>query len=103
MARRALTNNRRIYLCSYDVAEDKRRTKLFELLKDHGEHVQYSVFLCSLTVMEVKRLSACASAIIHQVEDQLLVIDIGPDEVDWMTSLSCLGKSWSPTVRSQII
>ena len=103
MARRALTNNRRVYLCSYDVAEDKRRTKLFELLKDHGEHVQYSVFLCSLTVMEVKRLSTCATEIIHQEEDQLLVIDIGPDDVDWTTSLSCLGKTWSPTVRSQII
>ena len=103
MARRALTNNRRIYLCSYDVAEDKRRTKLFELLKDHGEHVQYSVFLCSLTVMEVKRLSAHAAAIIHQTEDQLLVIDIGPENVDWTTSLACLGKTWSPSVRSQII
>ncbi|MCX6864651.1 MAG: CRISPR-associated endonuclease Cas2 [Verrucomicrobia bacterium] len=103
MARRALTNNRRIFLCSYDVAEDKRRTKLFELLKDHGEHVQYSVFLCSLTATEVKRLSTCATEIIHQQEDQLLVIDIGPDEVDWTSSLSCLGKSWSPSVRSQII
>jgi CRISPR-associated protein Cas2 len=103
MAGRALTNNRRVYLCSYDVAEDKRRTKLFELLKDHGEHVQYSVFLCSLTVMEVKRLSACAMEIIHQQDDQLLVIDIGPEDVDWMSNLSCLGKSWSPSVRSQII
>ena len=103
MARRALTNNRRIYLCSYDVAEDKRRTKLFELLKDHGEHVQYSVFLCSLTMTEMRRLSSCATEIIHHEDDQLLVIDIGPDEVDWMSSLSCLGKSWSPNVRSQII
>ena len=103
MARRALTNNRRVYLCSYDVAEDKRRTKLFDLLKDHGEHVQYSVFLCSLTVMEVKRLSSSAMEIIHQQQDQLLVIDIGPEDVDWMGSLSCLGKSWSPSVRSQII
>lgn len=103
MARRALTNNRRIYLCTYDVSEDKRRTKLFELLKDHGEHVQFSVFLCSLTAMEVKRLGATASEIIHQEEDQLLVIDIGPDDVEWTTSLSCHGKTWSPTVRSQII
>ena len=103
MARRALTNNRRIYLCSYDVAEDKRRTKLFELLKDHGEHVQYSVFLCSLTLMEVKRLSTSATEIIHQQDDQLLVIDIGPDESEWTANLSCLGKTWSPSVRSQII
>jgi CRISPR-associated protein Cas2 len=103
MARRALTNNRRIYLCTYDVSEDKRRTKLFELLKDHGEHVQFSVFLCSLTTSEVKRLGATATEIIHQEEDQLLVIDIGPDDVEWTTSLSCHGKTWSPTVRSQII
>ncbi len=103
MARRALTNNRRIYLCTYDVAEDKRRNKLFELLKDHGEHVQFSVFLCSLTTMEVKRLGAAAAEIIHQQEDQLLVIDIGPDDLDWTTNLACHGKSWSPIVRSQII
>ena len=103
MARREISNNRRIYLCTYDVSEDKRRTKLFELLKDHGEHVQYSVFLCSLTFMEVKHLSASATEIIHQNEDQLLVIDIGPDVTDWMASLSCLGKTWSPAVRSQII
>jgi CRISPR-associated protein Cas2 len=103
MARREISNARRIYLCTYDVSEDKRRTKLFELLKDHGEHVQFSVFLCSLTPSEVKRLGASATEIIHQEEDQLLVIDIGPDQVDWTTSLSCHGKTWSPTVRSQII
>ena len=103
MARRQITNNRRVYLCTYDVADDKRRTKLFELLKDHGEHVQYSVFLCSLTVMEVKHLSATATAIIHQENDQLLVIDIGPEVSDWVSNLACLGKSWSPMIRSQII
>jgi CRISPR-associated protein Cas2 len=103
MANRPLRNNRRVYLCTYDVSDDKRRTKLFELLKDHGEHVQYSVFLCSLTSMELIRLEADASDIIHQQEDQLLVIDIGPDEVDWSSNLSCHGKPWSPIVRSQII
>ena len=103
MARREVTNNRRIYLCTYDVAEDKRRDRLFELLKDHGEHVQFSVFLCSLTAAEVKRLSSTASDIIHLEEDQLLVIDIGPDVADWTTSLACLGRTWSPTVRSRII
>lgn len=103
MARREISNNRNIYLCTYDVSEDKRRTKLFELLKDHGEHVQYSVFLCSLTHTEVKRLSYTATEIIHQENDQLLIIDIGPDVNDWASSLACLGKSWSPIVRSQII
>jgi CRISPR-associated protein Cas2 len=103
MARRTLTNSRRIYLCTYDVADDKRRTKLFELLKDHGEHVQFSVFLCSLTRSEVKRLSASACGIIHQADDQLLLIDLGADHLDWTTQLSCLGKTWTPHVRSRIV
>ena len=103
MARRAITNNRRIYLCTYDVADDKRRTKLFELLKDHGEHVQYSVFLCSLTRSEIKRLSAVADEIIHRDQDQLLLVDIGADDIDWTTQLSCLGKIWTPQVRSRIV
>jgi CRISPR-associated protein Cas2 len=103
MARRTITNNRRVYLCSYDIADDKRRAKLFELLKDHGEHVQYSVFLCSLTKSEMKQLSAVADKIINQNEDQLLVVDIGADDIDWATQLSCIGKIWTPQVRSRII
>lgn len=103
MARRAITNNRRIYLCTYDISDDKRRTMLFELLKDHGEHVQYSVFLCSLTKSEIKQLSTVACKIINQTEDQLLLVDIGADEIDWTTQLSCIGKIWTPLVRSRII
>jgi len=103
MARRAISNNRRIFLCTYDVADDKRRTQLFELLKDHGEHVQFSVFLCSLTRSEVKRLSAVADEIIHRDQDQLLLIDIGADDIDWTTQLSCHGKIWTPQVRSRIV
>ena len=103
MARRTITNNRRVYLCTYDIADDKRRTKLFELLKDHGEHVQYSVFLCSLTRSELKRLSAVADEIVHQEQDQLLLVDLGGDDIDWATQLSCLGKTWTPQVRSRIV
>jgi CRISPR-associated protein Cas2 len=103
MAGREISNKRRIYLCTYDVGDDKRRDRLFELLKDHGEHVQFSVFLCSLTAAEMKRLSSVAAEIVHRDDDQLLLIDIGPDVVDWTTSLSCLGRTWSPTVRSRII
>jgi len=103
MARRAISNNRRVYLCCYDIGDDKRRTKLFEILKDHGEHVQFSVFLCSLTKSEIKQLSALADKIINQNEDQLLILDIGADEIDWTTQLFCIGKIWTPQIRSRII
>ena len=107
MARRALTNNRRSYLCTYDVASDKagdkRRARLFDLLMDHGEHVQFSVFLCVLTRAEFTRLHAEAESILHRDEDQLLLIDLGPDGIDWTANLNCVGKIWTPQVRSRIV
>lgn len=103
MARGAVSNKRRIYLCTYDVSEDKRRSKLFDLLENHGDHVQFSVFLCSLTGVEMQQLTAAAARILHQGEDQLLVVDTGPDAGDWVEGLTCIGKRWLPPVRSQIV
>ena len=51
----------------------------------------------------MKHLSAVADKIINQNEDQLLVVDIGADDIDWATQLSCIGKIWTPQVRSRII
>lgn len=69
----------------------------------HLMYVQYSVFLCSLTKSEIKQLSAIACKILNQNEDQLLLVDIGADEIDWTTQLSCIGKIWTPQVRSMIV
>lgn len=107
MADRTLRNHRRTYLCTYDVASDKlgdkRRNKLYELLMDHGEHVQFSVFLCVLTRSEITYLRACADEILHRDHDQLLIIDLGPDGIDWTEGMHCIGKIWTPQVRSRII
>ena len=37
---------------SYDVTNDKRRTKVLKLLKGYGTHVQYSVFECHLNAQQ---------------------------------------------------
>jgi CRISPR-associated protein Cas2 len=37
-----------LYLISYDVADNTRRHRVFEALKDFGRRVQYSVFECEL-------------------------------------------------------
>lgn len=102
MSRRALNHYRRHYLCTYDVADDKRRTKLFEALLDRGEHVQYSVFLCELNEVEHAELVALSRELIHCDEDQLIILDLGAAAVDLTQSLACIGKEWTPMVRSHI-
>ncbi|MEX0269390.1 CRISPR-associated endonuclease Cas2, partial [Leptolyngbyaceae cyanobacterium UHCC 1019] len=34
---------------SYDISEDKRRTKIHKILKSYGQWMQFSVFECDLT------------------------------------------------------
>lgn len=41
---------------SYDIPDDKRRTKVMKTLKNFGAHVQYSVFECDLDSKDFKRL-----------------------------------------------
>lgn len=104
MSSRPLKSSRRqTFLCTYDVADDKRRTRLFNLLKDHGEHVQYSVFLCVLTPREKSAMIGRSTEFLHHEQDQLLIIRVGPEGLDWTAHLAAVGKNWTPEVRSNII
>ena len=38
---------------SYDVVDDRRRTRVLKLLKGYGTHVQYSVFECDLSAQQL--------------------------------------------------
>lgn len=41
---------------SYDIVEDKRRTKVLKHLRGYGTHVQYSVFECDLSARQITQL-----------------------------------------------
>jgi len=94
---------RRHYLLCYDVADDKRRTRVFEAMLDHGEHTQYSVFLAQLTDTERVALRGRLEAIIHPREDQVLIVDLGPTDGHPEPSIMALGKPHDPTPRARIV
>lgn len=41
---------------SYDISNDRQRTKVMNLLRDFGRHVQYSVFECRLEPRQIRKL-----------------------------------------------
>lgn len=49
---------------SYDIPEDKRRTKIHSILKSYGQWMQYSVFECSLTETQYAKLRSRLSKVI---------------------------------------
>lgn len=56
---------------TYDISEDKRRTKIHKILKSYGQWMQFSVFECSLTATEYARLRNRLSELIKPDADSI--------------------------------
>ncbi|MFM8306162.1 MAG: CRISPR-associated endonuclease Cas2 [Microcystis aeruginosa] len=52
------------FVVSYDISDDKRRTKIHNTLKSYGQRVQYSVFECDLTDTQYAKLRGRLSKLI---------------------------------------
>jgi CRISPR-associated protein Cas2 len=56
---------------SYDIPDDRRRTRVMKTLKDFGAHVQYSVFECDLDAREYERLRQRLKKLVEEKEDDV--------------------------------
>ncbi|MDY6781067.1 MAG: CRISPR-associated endonuclease Cas2 [Cyanobacteriota bacterium] len=56
---------------SYDIPEDKRRTKIHSILKSYGQWMQYSVFECDLSATEYAKLRARLERLIEPETDSI--------------------------------
>jgi len=92
-----------MYLVSYDISGDKRRTKVFDVLSGLGEHLQYSLFRCPLDPSALSRLQNRLREIIHQHADQVLIFDLGPANGEGANPAVVLGKPCMPIQRTAII
>lgn len=94
---------RQTYIVSYDISDAKRLRQVFRLMKGYGEHVQLSVFRCELTHRGLVELRARLGGVIHHDEDQVLFVDVGPEEGRGGTSISALGRAYKPPARCAIV
>ena len=62
-----------LYIVSYDVPDDRRRTRIHSALTSFGTWVQYSVFECFLNRKQRLLLEARLLKEIHQKEDTIRI------------------------------
>lgn len=86
---------RSCYLVCYDISNDKRLRKVFRVLRDYGDHLQYSIFECQLNASDLIRLRTELSGIIHHLEDQVLFVNLGPVEGRGERVITSLGKPYA--------
>lgn len=56
---------------TYDIPEDKRRTKIHSILKSYGQWMQYSVFECSLSDTQYAKMRSRLSKVIKPDQDSI--------------------------------
>ncbi len=83
------------YLICYDICDDKRLRKVFETMRDYGDHLQYSIFECQLSAADLARCRADLAKIINHSEDQVLFVNLGPVEGRGDRVITALGKPYT--------
>lgn len=65
--------DRKFYVISYDIVDDRKRLKAAEVLKDYGQRVQKSVFEAKLDSKSLLKLTARLRDIIDKDTDNVMV------------------------------
>lgn len=82
------------YLVCYDISDPKRLRQVFKICRDHGDHLQYSVFECDLSDSEKAALEAKLAAVIAPAEDQILFVRLGPAGSRGARDITSLGTPY---------
>lgn len=95
--------SRRHYLVTYDIADDKRRTAVFNALECRGDHAQFSVFFCELNPREKAELVDQLLGLIHHKDDQVLLVDLGPAHNPLDGGIQALGQPFQARTRVLVV
>lgn len=83
----------RSYMVAYDIANPKRLHKVNKLLKGYGERWQKSIFYCHIGTTRRKEMEIRLLNLIHQCNDQVMVIDLGANQKNVKSQISFFGKT----------
>lgn len=84
---------RRCYLVCYDIRDPKRWRQVFKIMHGYGEHWQYSVFFCVLKEIDRVRMQTQLEEAMDQKADEVMIVDLGPDEDTARQATVVLGPS----------
>ncbi|MEZ4322856.1 MAG: CRISPR-associated endonuclease Cas2 [Myxococcota bacterium] len=69
-----------LYIVCYDICGDdapRRLRQVYKTMRGYGEHVQYSVFRCVLTELQLAELEDRLTRWINHRTDQILIVPLG--------------------------
>ena len=94
---------RSVYIVTYDICEPKRLHDVYKTMRGYGDHIQYSVFRCELSAAERIRMIGDLVEVMDQVEDQVLIVLLGPAEGFAKDRIQAVGKPYLIPERHAVV
>lgn len=79
------------YLVAYDIRHQRRLRRVHQVAKNYGYPLQYSVFVCDLTAMELLAMRSDLTAEANLREDSIAIFDLGQPKGRGVECIEFLG------------
>jgi CRISPR-associated protein Cas2 len=79
------------YLLAYDIRQPRRLRRIHKVAKGYGDPLQYSVFVCDLTRVELLNLKGELLLEMNVREDSVSIFDLGPPNGRGLRCIEFLG------------
>lgn len=86
---------RRRWLVAYDIRDPVRLRRVYDIVRSHGDRLQYSVFLCDLDAIELLRLKTELLDVIDFGQDSVMLVDLGEPGRARSATMEFMGTSLS--------
>ena len=91
------------YLLTYDIRDPKRLRRVHKNAKAWGDPLQYSVFVCDLTRVELVAMRGELIELMNLDEDSVSFFDLGPPASRGLECIEFIGTRRAlPDARAQI-
>ena len=94
---------RNTYLVCYDICDPKRLRKVYNTMRDFGDHLQYSIFECQFTAIDLAKCRHELGQIIKHDEDQVIFVDLGPVAGRGDRVITALGRPYTTVDAACIV
>lgn len=91
------------YIVAYDVRDPKRLRGVYLKMRGFGEPLQYSVFVCELSLKERALMISQLTDIINSSEDSIAIVDIGAPHDDLNKRIELIGRMPDVKERASVI
>jgi CRISPR-associated protein Cas2 len=80
------------YLLAYDIRDPGRLRRVHRVATSFGDPLQYSVFVCDLTKVELMRLRDALLSEMKLTEDSVSIFDLGPPQGRGVECIEFIGR-----------